>query len=371
MRLYGKKNIRRLVDKRSSKRQEMRDAILWDVSGQTGRIKIQGSNELIIAHFPRNQRETPVWMRGGNAVRVVHKNGVRGYVEIVGEGRSIPTPVSGGSFPDIGTISDGILSGLVVTSTTVPSTNVEVSAGTYRIDGVIYLMDEVTGGYIVMDDPAPMVMGDLPFVLNGQVSYDLGASPAAGYFRYDIIVAGTDGNLNLINGDEVTSDPVMPAVPVDHILVDFVLRVGGEETILMGRIGELYETSYAVSLDMPEDLELSWSFVIDDPTINFTVTVKDQYGNSISSSDGWVMTLTKLFGTGEVWSLQSGWDEDEVSQNLISENTYTFVYRRDQTASPEYRPYIQVAVTGGRSTLLGFEGITLLDDSGEPISMEE
>lgn len=367
MRLYGKKNIRRLVDKRTSKKQEMRNAILWTIEEEVCRVKIQGSNELVVAHFPRNQREAPLWLRKGNAVRIVHKDGIRGYIEIVGEGRSIPAPVAGGAFPSIGGLSDGILSGLVVTSTVPASNNVEISAGSYRIGGVIYYMEEVAGGYIVMDDPAPMIMGDLPFVLNGQVNYDLGAAPGAGFFRYDIIVIGTDGDLDLIVGDEVASDPVMPSIPSNHILVNFILRIGGDTDVPMRRIGFLYEASYPAFLDMPEGLELSWSFIIDNPTINFTVVVKDQYSFSTSSAGGWIMTLTKIFGSGEIWSSRSGWDSDEVAQNLVSLTDYTFIYRRDQTASPEYSPHFQVKLTGGRSPLYGFASIILLDDAGQPI----
>jgi hypothetical protein len=362
MRSYGKKRIKGLVDGRVSKRREMQDAILWSVDGSVCRVRVQGSSNNVVAHYPKNQKSAPLWLRPGNAVRVVFKEGIRGYVEIVGEGRAIPSAQSGGSFPDIGSVSDGILSGLVVTSTDPVSNNVEVSAGSYRIDGVIYYMTEVSGGYIVMYDPPPMVMGNLPFVLNGQVSYELSAAPADGWFRYDIIVAGTDGDLGLIEGNEVTSDPVMPTVPEDHVLVEFVLRVGGDTNVPMKRVGALYETPYPVTLSMPVGL-----FVLSGSSfVGVPISVIDQYGHAVSSSGGWVLTLTKIFGTGDIWSAQSGWDSDEVVQNLVSQSAYGFIYRRDPSVE-EHSPFLQAVMIGDKNPLYGFAGISLRNLLGEHI----
>jgi hypothetical protein len=362
MRSYGKKRIKGLVDDRVSNRREMQDAILWSIEGSVCRVRIQGSSTNVIAHYPRNQKKAPLWLRPGNAVRVVFKEGIRGYVEIVGEGRAIPSAQSGGSLPGPGSISDGILSGLVVTATIPVSNNVEVSAGSYRINGVIYYMTEVSGGYIVMDDPPPMVMGDLPFVLNGQVSYELPAAPAEGWFRYDIIVAGTDGDLDLIEGVAVTSDPVIPSVPVDHVLVVHILRVGGDTAVPMKRIGALYETPYPVLLSIPENLLIYHGT----STVGFPVSVLDQYDHAVSSSSGWVMTLTKIFGTGDIWSSRSGWDSGEVVQNLVSQSVYSFIYRRDYGVE-EHSPFLQVVMTGGKSPLYGFAGISLKNLLGEHI----
>jgi hypothetical protein len=367
MRLYGKKNIRSLVDKRSKKRQEMRDGIIWQITGSECEVKLQGSNTKVVAHFPKNQKEVPYWLRIGNAVKVVHKNGIRGYLEVIGEGRCIPTPLEDGTFPSIGSLSDGIMSGLVVTSTSPPSLNTQISSGTFRIDGVTYTMAEVTGGYVVMDDPAPMVMGIIPFVLNGQVFYTLTAAPPVGYFRYDIIIVGVDGDLTLIEGVEVTSDPVMPSVPSGYLLVAFVLRVGGDTVVPMNRINQLYEFLYPVEFNLPSGLEFPWDGVINNPEINFQVDIKDQYGHAISSADGWVLKLKILVGTGEVWSAYSGYSSSEVQQDMVSASTYTFKYRRDQTASPETSPYLQVTLEGSVSTVYGFERIVLLDSGGSPV----
>lgn len=367
MRFYGKKNIRSLVDKRTKRKQEMRDAILWSIDGDVCRVKIQGSSEMVVAKFPRNQKEAPLWLRPGNAVRIVHKDGVRGYIEVAGEGRSIPTPISGGTFPDTGGVSDGIISGLVITPTYVPSLAIEISAGVYRINGIVRLLDEVAGAHIIMDDPAPMVMGTLPFVLNGQVNFELSAAPAIGLFRYDIIVVDESRDLDLIEGAESASNPVMPTVPDDHLLVDFILRVGGDTVVTANRIGILWEKPHLVELIIQSPLILPWSFVIDNPSISVQTWMKDQYGSYISSSDGYKMVFTKICGTGDVWSLQSGWDNDEVEQDLISSYSYTFMYRRDQAADPEeLTPFLQLVVSD-RFRSYSFEPVILLDSTAQPI----
>ena len=97
MRLYGKRFVKNYVDSRVVRKTEMRDAVLWDIdwSNYVARVKIQGSNQLITAHFPRNWKKQPYWCKEGNAVRIIHRSGVRGYVEIAGEGRAIPSPVQG------------------------------------------------------------------------------------------------------------------------------------------------------------------------------------------------------------------------------------------------------------------------------------
>lgn len=367
MRLYGRKFIRNLVDKRGEDKQTMRDAVIWQVESNTCRVKLQGSDAMVVAHFPRNQKEVPLWLRQGNAVRVVHKDGIRGYVEVVGEGRSIPTPVSGDTLPAVGGIGDCIVEGIIVRATDPASLFVKVSAGTYRIDGIIYEMEEVTGGYIVMDDPAFMLMGVLPYVLNGQVYYELGASPGVGKFRYDIIVVGVDRDLDLIEGTPATWNPVMPSVPIDHVLVASILRVGTETSVGNDRIYQVFTSPYPVTLSVPVGLSVSWSVVTDYPQINVAVSIRDQYGDLVSASTGWILRMTKLIGTGEVWSIDSGYDSDEVTQDMVSEHTYVFKYRRDQTASPEILPFLQVKLEESRSSLYGFGKVELLDSEGGPI----
>ena len=82
---------------------ESRDAIVWDIdeSNFLVRCKIQGSNEYILCYYPRNWQTLPPWCKRGNAVRIAHRGGIRGNLEVIGNGRAIPTPIAGADqFPD-------------------------------------------------------------------------------------------------------------------------------------------------------------------------------------------------------------------------------------------------------------------------------
>lgn len=87
MRTYGKRLIRGAADKATKQAAESRDAVLWDVllTERVCRCKIQGSSELIIARFPQNWATVPEWAKPGQAVRIAHRGGIRGYIEVLGD----------------------------------------------------------------------------------------------------------------------------------------------------------------------------------------------------------------------------------------------------------------------------------------------
>lgn len=116
MRLYGKKFAKRSMDKRTRLKVESRDAVLWSVDwdNRICNVKIQGSNELVAAHFPQNLTALDIFMKPGNAVRIAHRGGNRGYIEVVGHGMAIPTPVTGDSHPATSDLADGVVSGLTI-----------------------------------------------------------------------------------------------------------------------------------------------------------------------------------------------------------------------------------------------------------------
>lgn len=365
MRLYGGKLARRLVDDRTSRRQESRDAILWEIDGTVCRVKVQGSNEMIVAHYPRNQKQNPTWLRKGNAVRVIHRSGIRGYFEVIGEGRAIPSPVAGGSFPDIGGLSDGIMSGLVTRATDPASLYVTITSGSVRINDIIYAIAGEYVDCITMNTPAPMTMGTDPYEMGIEFAYLLGSGPASGWFRYDIIVVGINAVFDLIEGVAATSNPAIPATPADHVLVATILRVGGDATVTNADIKATWETPIPISFELVYDDEFDWDPGDNYPETNFQVNIKDQYGNAISDDDGWDLDFKMIVGTGDVWSLDSGYDPSEVSQNLVSLSTYTFRYRRDQTVT-EISPTFQV-ILNSSNKVYGFGSIILLDAGGDPI----
>ena len=124
MRTYGKRSLRGAADKAAGQKVESRDAVLWDIllSERVCRCKVQGSSELVVARFPQNWASVPEWAKPGQAVRIAHRGGVRGYVEVAGFGRAIPTPVSGSATPVPAVPVDAILAGEVQSPSMVSGT---------------------------------------------------------------------------------------------------------------------------------------------------------------------------------------------------------------------------------------------------------
>lgn len=369
MRLYGQRFAKRYVDRRVAGSNETRDAILWDVDtvNNLARCKIQGSNELVIAHFPRNCKTTPYWLKPGNAVRLVHRTGVRGYVELVGEGRAIPTPVEGEATPAAGSVPDGVISGCQLDETTPESMAVIFTAGTFRVNSVVYNTNPAVGGYVIMSDPAPMLMDKIWTTMDatGTLTIELDTAPSAGQFRYDLICVGTDGVIHYIAGT-ASATPVKPDLPADHVIVeDYIFVKGGATEIYDHDIGVDWTAPYPSTLYIVlGDAEFAWDAGDDYPETTIAVTVKDQYGNTISASpDQYLLVLEKLYGTGEIYSAESGWDADEVSQHCYS--NYTFKYKRDQTTT-EHSPVFRITLDQDVPLQAG-TNIVLLDVSGDPI----
>ena len=112
MRMYGRKFVSRYIKKKLKPTSETSDAIIFEVdwSEYVCKCRIQGSDEYVNAHFPRNEATIPSWMKPGNAVRLLHRAGVRGHVEVIGHGGAIPTPMPGSpSHPQTSDLADGVL----------------------------------------------------------------------------------------------------------------------------------------------------------------------------------------------------------------------------------------------------------------------
>ena len=105
MDIYGQKRIiRSRMNRRVHDASESRDGIIWsvDFDKHIAYVKIQGSDTLISAHFPQNWSSIPYWLKPNMAVRIGHRGGLRGNIEVLGEGKAIPTPMKGNLFPDPG-----------------------------------------------------------------------------------------------------------------------------------------------------------------------------------------------------------------------------------------------------------------------------
>jgi len=325
MRLYGKKIVGNYVDKLQSAKEETRDAILWDIlsTQRLCRVKIQGSNTLVVAHYPENWEKTPVWLKKGNAVKIVHTRGVRGRIELMGHGQVIPSPVSGDTFPTPDTPPDCVLTGCNVFEVpNDPKMIVLVGVGTYRIAGMTYVLDEIemNNDYYRMGDGGGMgqVAGALP----------VNAAPASGYYRYDMITVGIDGVLHYTAGTAATSDPVKPTPAVNHVLVgDHFLIPYGLTKITSKYIGMSWSTPVWSEIVMViADNQLGPGEL----TTTITVTVRDQYGNPLPGTGyGWYIFLDIMAGNGYVSSAEEGESSTRIGGHTMSGSGYTFGYRRD------------------------------------------
>ena len=395
--MYGKKFANRFVQRKLKPTSETQDAIIFEVdwSEYVCKCKIQGSDEYVNAYFPRNEATIPSWMKPGNAVRILHRAGVRGHTEVIGHGGAIPTPMPGSpSHPQTSDLADGVLTGMELTAG--GGMTVDISAGTYRINSDSYSISGGEVGYAVMDESDAMAMnetfppaelGDIngdnyvymdesdppetmsetwtTLVLGiGDSSFTLDPAPAAGYFRYDAFQVGIDGVIDYLVGTAVTSSPAKPAISANHVQVgEYILVVGGTTEITDGDIGLVWTTPQAASLTLTPALdEFPWNAGNDYPTTTITVAVKDQYGNAYSSPR--TFTLTMIMGTGTIYSGDTGWHASVVTQDITG-SSYTFTYKRDETTvegSPSF-----IAQASGDEGLIGYCNIVLLDVFGDEV----
>lgn len=377
MRLYNRNILRKRMGAVERWTVVDRDAVVWSVD--TGNfyalVKIQGSNTTIKAHYPRNWKVLPTWLKRGNAVRIRHRSGAQGFVEVIGHGRAIPTPVEGDSLPTPQELSDGILTGMNILEHSGGGMNITISAGTYRIDGTVYVFTVPVTGYIVMDDPAPMTMGVGTVMGWGDTvtPVAISAAPSAGYGRYDALVVGTDGTVDVVEGSvsHLSSEPGKPSVPSGHILIGYLFIYGGMTSIPQDAIGVEWTAPTAntietaagspITKDSNGTFEFPWSGVDDTPYGSITFSVKDQYGNARSISVSCTMSL--LAGTGGVSITGSGFGS---SASKTCTSSVTFYYERNQIASPEISPVLQLDFDGYPS-LTTVVVIVCLDSGGSPV----
>jgi len=408
MRLYGRQFSNRYIEKKLKPRTETKDAIIFDVdwNAYVCKCRIQGSDEYINAHFPRNQATIPAWMKRGNAVRVLHRSGVRGHIEVVGNGGAIPTPMPGSpSHPSSATAMDGIISGLNVTS--LGGLDVTISPGTYRINGIIYTSGGNEAGYPTMvestpemtmteiyppadmGDPAglndesdpPWIMSeaDPPAILGSSGGVFTLDSIADGQFRYDTFQIGTDGIIDYVKGTAALSNPVKPVISGSHVQIGryiLVYNFGGEEGIGDDNIGLGYTDPHHASLTITAISEMAWAEGADYPETTITVQVINQYGYNISGAR--TFTAQMVLGTGWIYSSESGYQED-IAVVTTGTGSAQFKYRRDQESVPtnpvtglkmdcvvcETSPHIAISATGG---LEAFHHIQLLSRGGWEVS---
>lgn len=384
-RLWGKKFVERAMERRVRRRTSDRDAIVWSVNDGTGQdwyalVKIQGSNTAIKARYPMGNRSKTEFIRPGCPVIVRHPKGNRGYMEIVGVGRAIPSPVSGDTFPPAATLGDRIVTeGVLVTQTETVGMQVNVEPFTFMIDEETYSFTAEITNAIVMNDPAPMIMSDPAPAVMGQGEYivEIDAAPAAGYGRYDILVIGADLVIDYIAGTPVSlsTEPTTPNVPEGHVLVKRLFiwsglteltnaDIGAEWTEPAPRETILTFSGSNISEGDNGEWRMDWDAGDSYPTCSLGVAVKDQYGRSYTL--GTNCTVSMLAGTGTVANSSSG-SFGTSATKLFFQSSHTFTYKRNQIASPEIFPIFQAAFDGYPS-LQSVTMLVLLDTYGVPLS---
>jgi hypothetical protein len=352
------------MDREAQSRRESRDGIVWEhlPDQRLCRVKVQGSNELVVAWYPENWERKPVYLKPGNAVRIAHVGGVRNRIEIVGHGLTIPSPVAGGILPDMGAGSNYWVSGGGLLATETESLRVRVLPGVLRISGVNY---DLTFDPVMGD---PMEMGDGLVIGSGTGIMEIDAPPDfidtewgtdIAQFRYDAFAVGADGVVDYIKGTETVGTsgppsynpvlPVKPSIPGDHVIAgDYILVHSGMTQIVQSDIGRIFSQPRPFRLEMniatptmtihPPNHRIPPPYYPVPVPTNTAVELRmvDQYGNPAPrpgggnylyhfSFIGWQegngvigqpsITGATLYPTTEEMTREAGW-------------AYTFVYER-------------------------------------------
>jgi hypothetical protein len=286
---------------------------------------------------------------------------------VVGHGRAIPSPVAGDRLPTPQTLFDGLLTGGTIRP--ISAMVVEVGAATYRIRGTVYSMT-VEG--VLMQSPALMTLGDA-VVMGAGVYKTIEAAPAAGQARYDLIVAGTDGLVDVVKGTAAAA-PVMPATPASHVKIGHVLVLGAITAIEDQFINALFEPPQVGEIGFSlasgtGTIDASAQFVYHatnmQPYCSLTATIKDQYGWNLAGS--YKITFSLLVGTGDLAAASAGpWSTADIEVSILNGYQATIYYRRDENQSPEISPVIQVSIENQAVT--SAKRIQLLDGSGNKIA---
>lgn len=384
MRFHKKRTVRPYVERKVKVKTETRDAVIWslDETQRIAWVRIQGSDELINAHFPQNQKVLPSFARQGNSVILRHREGQRGYVEIIGEGRAIPSPIDGISHPGPIDLEDVILSGLDMYPTTPAQMGVYITNGSYRIGGTIYYFVTEQLDYIVMDDPAAMAMESSTNYILGAGNFTVAIEPgcaSSGEWRYDLLQIGTDSVIDYISG-ECAAGPDFPNVSDNHLQVGDYIFVSWETSAIEAyNIGHTMDVQEARWLTMDftaiapavfDAMPPVFRYCADgacatypNPECYVNVNIKDQSGlECFPGGAGFNLTLTKSAGTGTIYSEDSGWGSTTAVQFLTDAGTYAFRYKRDETITETSPVFIGSLSSTNNLTI---PGMFYLEVSGE------
>jgi len=352
VRRYGKRFVRRQMERESEDRDKTLDALLYavDDATRTCQVYVSGSTQLVRVKFPTNWPSRPPWLKPGTSVRVVRLGGVRGMLEIVGYGIRIPGEAT---MPTIDPGEDTILTGMRLHAFRgAEFMNVWVEIGTYRIAGVEYTLGPIAAG----GDEFPA--GGFTPAGGVGAAKELSAAPAVGLYRYDLVVIAVDGVVDVVEGT-AAAVPVMPEVPADHVRIGHVLVRGGTTYVTEGDVNATVQARQPRSLTVvPDDSELAWAELSTD----VVVTVFDQWMQEFAGTgDGWQILLEIVQGNGEV-SFPGEGSGSSVTGWTGATAQATFTYTRDGLAS-DFSPTLRATLIHTYRAV-GVCVITLLDEFG-------
>jgi hypothetical protein len=342
MRTYGGKMIRAKVRGMIAESRETRDGILWDIDtvNRRCRVKIQGSDYTITAFYPENMEQAPVWLKVGNAVRISHPGGNKGRIEIMGHGLLIPTAIPGGDVtPPEPDAEDAILTGLGISVTDPAGMTVSVAPGTYSLGGVEYTLGALTmdRSDVVMDSPGLSMDGAANVVT---------LDPAGGtYFRYDIIVAGSDGTSHAVTGANflTLATAVFPTIPADHIQIGWVLIHPNMTEVTTADINRTFTTPAPATIGVtPSATSMPWDNIppATPTSITILIEIRDQYGNLVSlGTDAYQVTVTFVTGNG---TLSLGASSSTSALVFYMTQDKTITYTRDMVDPGDQSPTFTV-----------------------------
>ncbi len=349
---------------------ETKDAIVWDVLPlqYLCRVKIQGSNALISAYYPENWESTPVWLKPGNAVKIMHTGGNRGRIEVVGHGQYIPSPIADTQFPATPIGENHVISGCNIVPFPDPTTSVLVEAGDYMINGVTYVL---AGTESIMGDGSLGLMGSGE--LMGSTGYaaviTINAPPSSGYYRFDLISVGTDGVVDYTAGTPSTTNPQVPALAANHLQLGTILVYPGMTEILLEDINRSFSSNFvptylAITID---NEEMAWN---ESTSTSIQVQVQNQYHQPILNSGGsWEIKLEFVLGNGTISNGGEYSTTYLIRSTATSSVTFTYTRNKKDYYTKKYLEYISPGagafVTGEviRGATSGAYGYMIYDDT--------
>lgn len=373
-RLYSKRIGKHKVDNRVRQKVEERDAIIWTVDSENDIVylKIQGSDTLVRAYYHQVIHTFPGYLKAGAAAMIRFRRGTKGIVDVIGTGRAVPTPVGEGSVMPPISLADMVISGMEVTATDPYSMSVQVASGVYRINNVLYTFAGTANFFYTMHSPAPLLMGTDNVTMGGQYyTVTIPAAPSTSpYGRIDILVIGTDQVVEVVSGTEVnlsTTEPIMPTIPANHILLGWILIKYGDTYVTSSMINAAYGAPTAAAMhvvltggwitteywngdeDDPFHYVLEWNPQFPpqtQPSCGIQITLTDQYGSTMNF--GGARGRLTLYGMGQVYGSYTGWSSTYAESAVGTSASFQYVREQPMDGGDpmDYSPGLAFEVEG-------------------------